>query len=47
MEHSGTVEGVAASTDGKLLATAGSEEPIRLWAEGVARRPRGRRAAHD
>ena len=46
MEHSGTVEGVAASADGKLLATAG-EGPIRLRAEGVARRPRGRRTARD
>ena len=31
MEHAGTVEGVAASADGKLLATAGSEGKVRLW----------------
>jgi WD40 repeat protein len=31
VEHAGTVEGVAASADGKLLATAGSEGKVRLW----------------
>ena len=35
MEHSGTVEGVAASADGKLLATAGSEGNLRLWDAGA------------
>jgi WD40 repeat protein len=31
VEHAGTVEGVAASADDKLLATAGSEGRVRLW----------------
>jgi WD40 repeat protein len=31
VEHAGTVEGVAASAGGKLLATAGSEGKVRLW----------------